>query len=218
MTPIWVTVPAHRPALDHLKALLDQLGDLAQRTVVVTNGDDPIRDDEIFPAVTFEDNAPGVADDPVNISRWWNLGLDWIDDASPEPHHVLVLNADTRITPQGVAQLSYSLERSSAVMVGPHRSPGEYMETRPGPLGLRLRIPGFCFMLDSKAGLRADERFRWWCGDDDLEWRARQSGGTLLVGAVQFAHLGDGTPRGELRKLAEDDLWRFQEKWGVRPW
>lgn len=214
MTEIYVVIPAHRPALDHLRGALETLRHPADMTVVVTNGPDPIREEELPDGIVL---ITDPASD-INISRWWNIGLSWIDSVEPDPYHVLVMNADARIGPDGVAMLSYELSRSPAVMIGPHRSSGSYFETRAEPMGLHLRLPGYCFMLDSTAGLRADERFRWWCGDDDLEWQARQAGGTLLIGPVRFKHLGDGAPKGKLRDIARDDLWRFQDKWSVRPW
>jgi hypothetical protein len=218
-TSVWAVIPAHRPALPHLRELLDLLGDLADRTVVVTNGGlgtEPIRWDELDAHLITDHNPE------VNISRWWNMGLDWIADATSGDHHALVLNADARIGVEGIAKLSTVLDKTRSVMAGPdphlQGSNRIHHETEYGPRGLRWRIPGYCFMLDSSAGLRADEQFRWWAGDDDLEWRARSAGGTALVGGIEVLHLGDGNPHPDLQSVAKADLWRFQEKWGVRPW
>lgn len=224
MTAVWTLIPAHRPALDHLKGALDVMDGYHSRTLIVTNGPEPIQSEELPGVRVLHDPKAGI-----NIYRWWNLGLDHIDDLDPDPHHVLVMNADARITAAGVARLSYYLERSPAVMAGPKRSFRNYLNTTPGPQGLEVRIPGFCFMLDSQARevdpesdeeipLRADERFLWWCGDDDLEWRARRIGGTLLVGGVKFLHLGSGIPRNHFADLARIDVLTFEQKWGVRPW
>lgn len=219
-TNIWVLIPAARQHLALLQECLEVLGNLVDHTLVVSNG--------LHPLTKHEINAR-VIQDPykdINISRWWNLGLDQIEDwetnwenyDSINPHHVLVLNADARINPQGVAKLSYALDQHpEAVMAGPKPDFGTSKETRPQPLGADVRVPGYCFMLTSSHPIRLDEQFRWWCGDDDLEWRARQEGGTLRVGRIDFAHLGDGIPRGHLRDLANQDLLRFEAKWGIRP-
>lgn len=224
MTPanVWVVIPAHRQALGHLQENLKLLGpELASRTVVVTNGQHPITEHEVDVAQVIQ------AGMDINISRWWNLGLDWIEEQEDgHPHHVLILNADARIKPEGVARLSYALDTNPGyVMAGPKAGVGIERETRPGPLGVHVRVPGWCFMLnmqaiDSDTGgpFRIDERFLYWCGDDDVEWRARAAGGTLRVGRIECAHLGDGVPRGDLARLAREDLARFEEKWRTRPW
>lgn len=211
---IWVLIPAHRPVLGLLQEGLRVLAGLADHTVVVTNGEHPVTEYETYTHV-LHDKTPDV-----NISRWWNMGLRWIEEMEDgDDHHVLIMNADARIGPEGVAALSHALDKNpEAVMAGPMRGKGVYKNTTPGPLGLEVRLPGYCFMLRSSARLRFDERFRWWCGDDDLEWRAREAGGTLLVGPIEYRHLGDGTPRGQLLELAKEDLIRFEEKWRTRPW
>lgn len=219
---IWVVIPAHRAALGHVKENLALLGrDLASRTVIVANGDHPITEFEL-------DEGPHIiqAGKEINISRWWNLGLDHIEEWETNPDgtqysrwHVLVLNADARIKPEGVARLSWALDTNPGyAMAGPKAGVGIEREHRPGPNGLDKRVPGWCFMLTSDVPLRADERYRWWFGDNDLEWRAREAGGTLRVGRIEAAHLGDGVPRGKLLELAREDQIRFEEKWGIRPW
>lgn len=218
LTHVWVLIPAARQHLALVTEALTVLGPDAGHAVIVTNGEHPLTEYETHTHVLQAGRG-------INIGRWWNMGLDWIEAAETSrkgkvtPHHVLVLNADARIGPEGVARLSWALDRdATAAMAGPMRGQGVHRETRGGPLGLDVRLPGYCFMLTSTNPLRADERFRWWCGDDDLEWRARDAGGTLLVGPIEFRHLGDGQPRGELLDLAKEDLIRFEEKWGIRPW
>jgi hypothetical protein len=214
VTNIWVLIPAARAHIAHVNQALEPLSSLRGRTVVVTNGDHPPTKYEIPGVHLVQDRTPGV-----NISRWWNLGLDWVWDRDVDDHHVLVMNADTRIDTAGVARLSWALDHNpQTVMAGPMLSPGLYFEARPGFRGLEQRVPGYCFMLTSKHPLRADEQFEWWSGDDDLEWRARESGGTVRVGPIRYQHLGDGVPRGRLAETATQDLIRFEKKWGVRPW
>lgn len=218
-TNVWVVIPAHRAALGHVKDNLTLLGDLGYRTVIVTNGDHPITEHELPQHIV-------QAGKEINISRWWNLGLDFVWEAETDPrtgetarHHVLILNADARIKAEGVARLSYALDENPGyAMAGPKAGVGIEREHRWGPLGLDMRVPGWCFMLTSDHPMRADQQFRWWCGDDDLEWRARQQGGTLRVGRIEAAHLGDGEPKGHLLELAKDDLVRFEAKWQTRPW
>lgn len=211
-THIWVLIPAHRAAFGHLQVNLALLGSLSDHVVVVTNGQHPLTEHEV-PHHLIQ---AGMG---INISHWWNLGLDFIEEKEAgERHHVLVLNADALIRPEGVARLSYALDTNPGYAIAhPKAGIGVDRVHRPGPYGVQTRMTGWVFMLTSDVPMRADERFRWWCGDDDLEWRAAQEGGVLRVGRIEAAHLGDGEPRGELRTLARDDLVRFEEKWGIRP-
>lgn len=216
---IWVLIPAARQHLTHVLECISVMGMPKHRILIVANGEHPLTEHETKTRVLYDRNRD------INISRWWNLGLDRIEalesdeDDFVAPHHVLVLNADARIGPNGIAKLSFFLDVNPEIhMVGPMRGVGRHKETRPEPLGLEQRIPGYCFMLTSNNRMRADEQFRWWCGDDDLMWRAAESGGTLRVGRLMFGHLGDGMPRGKLMKLANEDLIRFEAKWGIRPW
>jgi len=214
---VWVLIPAHRPALGLLQEAIQVLGET--QILVVTNG--------LHPITEHETNTPVLHDrtEGVNISRWWNLGLDWIEKTETKrngdikPHHVLILNADARIAPEGVAKLSWALDHHPAArMAGPKRGLGIVFEHRPEAVGLEARVPGWCHMIRGDERLRYDEQFRWWFSDDDLEWRCRRDGGTMLVGHIEARHLGDGMPKGELLELAKADRWKFQEKWGSLPW
>lgn len=65
----------------------------------------------------------------------------------------------------------------------------DWHNTEQGPVLKPHRMIGYAFVVDGQANLRADERFRWWYGDDDLEWQARAAGGTVRVGGVTVEHL-----------------------------
>jgi hypothetical protein len=220
LTPIWVVIPANRSYVPHLRECLEVMGSFSDRAVIISNGPHPVTEHETGPVAKIL-HDPG----DINISRWWNRGLDWVEvqESSEhgmlmDEHHVLVLNADARIAPEGIVRLSHELARSQAVMAGPARGNGLYLDERTGPIPIQERAPGYCFMLKGSARLRADERFAWWCGDDDLQYRARYQGGVLHVGPVPFTHLGDGVPKGECLRLAKEDVRKFEELYGTRPW
>lgn len=99
-------------------------------------------------------DVPGVTnvhDHRRNIHAWWNTGL----DACTGP--TLVLNDDLVTTPAALATLLAALDDADLVHV-----PGRSAKA-PTP------ISGWCFGVN---GLRADEAFVWWYGDDDLYRRA----------------------------------------------
>jgi GT2 family glycosyltransferase len=157
-----------------------------------------------------------------NISRWWNIGLEsvallaqnkWLDR-----WNVLVVNDDTVMAPGSVATLTAGLRKyDGAQLAFPGLRSAEGLMRHPNP----IRITGWCFALRGEAGLRADEELAWWAGDNDLDWRARQSGGTVVVPGVDHQHLhpnGYTVARPDLTEQAGKDMARFVEKWGRPAW
>ena len=63
---------------------------------------------------------------------------------------------------------------------------------------------------------------RWWFGDDDMDWRCRQAGGTMRVPYQQVVHHDpDGSTNRDpaLQVQAGLDRATFTEKWGgLAPW
>ena len=97
MKRIWCVIPAARQHRGLLAETIEVTGLPRDHVLVVANGD--------HPPTELETNTPVLRDPSkvINISRWWNLGLDWIEqtetrrDGSIDEHHVLIPNADARI-------------------------------------------------------------------------------------------------------------------------
>jgi len=176
---------------------------------------------------------------PKNIQRWWNRGID------AAAHHasllgasawnVLVLNDDVISCPQLVRMLSGALRRGvlegypadeirgeTPVLAYPDNHVGDRyaLNKAPGPVDLTTRISGWCFMIKGESGLRTDEQFEWWYGDDDLDWTARTQGGALMVPGCAVEHLspGETTSRSaELTARTHIDRQLFERKWAGVP-
>lgn len=213
----WAVVPAHRPALPVLSTCLAALDVPAERVVVVANGPDPIRPDEV-PATVIVDPTPGRA-----IGRWWNLGLDAVAAHAAPAHDVLVLNADAVPGPALAATLSAALREHGHAVAYPDvygilPPGGTWACAEPGPLpDLRRRMTGYAFLLRGELGLRADPRYLWWYGDDDLEWRARAAGGTVMVADATVAHDPAGGDLTGLEDVVAADRAAFVARWGRAP-
>jgi hypothetical protein len=145
------------------------------------------------------------AEDPPNISRMWNLGLDqvhWL--SADEPYDVAVLNDDVVIPEGWFDKVTQRMRTKHASMGSP---------PRPGRPEL---VSGFAFILDGSMGLRADEQFQWWGGEDDLQ---RRAGTVALVPGAEVEHRRpNSTTVGVLAQIAGDDRDRFIQKWGVAAW
>ena len=210
--PTYAVVPTEgRPCLhDCVAALWDQV-DLT--VLVCTNGYDGLN--TATPVAQVHDTEP-----VPNISRWWNRGLNAIAGLAQNKQldrwNVLVVNDDTIMAPGSVEVLTAGLRRHDGAQLA---FPGsvEKLLTQPGP----DRITGWCFALRGEGGLRMDEELVWWASDNDLDWQARQRGGTVSVPGVDHQHLypnGYTVARPDLTEQAGKDMARFVEKWGRPAW
>lgn len=158
-----------------------------------------------------------VAHDPGpsrNISRWWNLGLDAIEDLDWGRWNVLVVNDDVVMGPGSVAVLASTLRAVEAALA--------FSGSKKRTLSRddSERITGWCFMLRGESGLRADERMEWWYGDNDLDWRARREGGSVTVPGVGHVHRDPNGYTNRVPDLAVQtvrDREVFRAKWGRLP-
>ncbi|MFI6096215.1 glycosyltransferase family 2 protein [Lentzea sp. NPDC051213] len=217
MTLAFAVIPTHdRPA--ELRQTIATLGLPPHRVLVIDNASSPPVAE--VPAVIVRDE-----EQPPNLSRLWNIGLDWArEQAAGEPYAVALLNDDLVLPPGFMAAMVAAMERTGAVIAYPDQfGLGEdWHNTVQGPIVPRQnRLSGYAFVLNGQAALRADERFRWWYGDDDLEWRAQALGGTVLVGGVTVEHLrpnASTTGNPVLHEQSKVDEQAFIAKWGRPAW
>lgn len=169
--------------------------------------------------------------DPPNISRLWNLGIVLAERAAreaaaredPVEWDVAVLNSDVVIPPGWIDTLSTAMRSTTAVLAYPDQHGGQQqiLHTRAEPIDLRQRITGYAYMLRGETGQRLDESMAWWFSDDDLDWRARITGGALLVPGIPVEHRAPNVSTHERPELLEQtgrDRETFARKWGRTPW
>ena len=185
---------------------------------------------------------------PPNLSRLWNLGLNWAEELHLaayeaeydrgnlprgddmltlhewEPWAVTVLNDDVVLPSRFFSRMGDELLDHEVDIAFPcsDGSTRCHVNKAKGAVGTQLRMTGFCFTVRGSSGLRADERMRWWCGDDDLKQQALQCGrGTVRVpfsvGAIVHKY-PDQSTTGVLREQTNLDMATFVKKWGFRPW
>lgn len=195
--PTYVVVPS--AGRDCLAGCMMSLLPQADRLFLVKNGpkyDVPLYD----PKVVALDRHHG----PMNISWWWNAGIDRAKLAAwpAAEWNVLLVNDDIVAPPNLVQSLSDAMRSSKAALACPQLpGRGEW-------------IMGWCFMLRGEAGLRADEQFRWWHGDDDLHQQALQAGGSVRVDGCVPLHLYPGGHDEAMVQVTNADTVRFRFKWG----
>jgi len=196
MSDIWVVVPT--AGRDTLTQAIDSTGIPRNHTVVILTRDD----------ITAPDGCHTILDlEPINIHRWWNKGIEHA--ISNGARYIAVINDDVMMDQEAIPQLVSSMNGYSL------SSPG-YSATVTNPdKGHPMSITGSCFVIDTTFDLRPDEGYRWWYGDNDLDWKARKNFGGLVLVPVNFQHL---TPNHltlnsyMLQELAQMDKDRWSQQ------
>jgi hypothetical protein len=233
----FVVIPTHdRP--NELAALLAAIP-LRVAVLVIDNASDPsITGEAGFKGDQFDQflgrRIRVIRDEeqPPNLSRLWNIGLDWaakLQHPVFNEHYVTILNDDAVIEPGYFDAVEAGFQYTSAAIAFPNR-PGRMLKERGHmlhreqprcPVDFTARLTGWCFTLRGSIGLRADERLRWWCGDNDLEMQAMEHGGTVML---QDTHVGNlyadvsTVTSDALSRQTKLDMATFVKKWGFRPW
>ncbi len=217
MIPTYAVIPTYnRPeiCLDAIASIRDQVDEL----LVIDSGlDQPMPSD---PARYFL--LRWYRPDPFNLSQAWNKGITMARIWSPGTGqwNVAIFNDDVIVPPGWVEACSAAMRRVGAAAVCSDSPTGhEILHTRPGPVDLRTRLKGWAFMLRGEAGIAADERLAWWFGDDDLDWKSRQAGGTLVIPGYPVENrFPNGLMTPQRQEQANRDGETFQSIWTMRPW
>ena len=161
---------------------------------------------------------------PPNISRWWNQGLHTaklvMDQVQDTEYDVAVLNDDVIVPPGWFDAVSNGMRfygGAAGCSGGPYANPIIHHVT--GPVDLSTRLQGYAFILAGEKGIRANEDLRWYFSDDYVDWKAREAGGTVMVGGNHVNHLypnAQMTP--ELHVICGEDAGKFLSIWGRMPW
>ena len=149
-----------------------------------------------------------------NIQRWWSQGIQTAQDAGAT--HVAVVNDDVTVDANTLPRLSQALERTGAAIASPSRPPFKDGLHRGRLLPYEPRLWGSLWVLNLAKDLRPDPRYQWWYGDNDLDIRARQSHGGVVLESVTFQHHHPGEGTGQspvLEALTHQDAVLFESQY-----
>lgn len=164
--------------------------------------------------------------DGVNISRWWNQGLNraaYLADFTKKKQKldsvtwdVAIVNDDC-IVPEGwVAGVAENMRARDAVA---GCSGGHDVVLRAAEaVQLDMRMQGFAFVLKGEHGMRANELFTWYYSDDHIDWESRLAGGMAMMRGFPVEHLypnGQVTP--EIQVQIAEDAANFYASYGRMP-
>jgi glycosyltransferase involved in cell wall biosynthesis len=165
-----------------------------------------------------------IPDQPPNLARLWNHGLDfWEKLLSDRPHDVAIL-CDDAIVPTGWFSAVTQAMRETGTTAGstnPWGTPHEPHVKRLPDRDIGQRMCSWAFVVDNTVGVRADESMHWWWFDTDFDIQCRLNGGTVLVGGWPVPNLEMGhytATKPELGAQAGRDRQTFAAKYGGTPW
>lgn len=223
MIPTFAIIPTHNRVQELKQCVLSLHCQVSHLLIIDNASDRPVHaDEDLIDGKIFHNFVP---DQPPNLSKLWNRGLDWAEQMAevlrvPE-WNVAILNDDAQVSPTWVRTLSDRMREygADAASSTPFTGTGTQFFGPGTTPGVRTRLTGWAFMVRGESGLRADERFQWWCGDDDLSHQARERGGLVHVdGQPTLNRYPNQSTQGVLAEIAGQDMQRFVEKWGQRPW
>lgn len=217
--PTYLVVAAHNKP-QSLQRLIDSAENVDHFIVI---------DNASTPPIEIHDNLSGVTlihdwEQPPNLSRLWNIGLDLAAELTPLAHwNVIVVNDDVSLPVNWVKSMSQALRTSNAAVAFPDqfgRHPAPILNTRAETVSAYDRMCGFAHMSKGELGIRFDESMRWWYSDDDYDWQCRLAGGSLMVPNMAVEHTSPDEATNanpELTRQAGLDREVFLQKWGSPP-
>lgn len=198
---------------------IGSIGHQADTIFVVDNGDEkpmPEAEDTLTPYYLLP-----YPEQPVNLSRLWNLGIRAAaadaERMGVDKWDVAIFNDDCIVPGDWFVRVQAEMRHTTAVACC--TGPLTHFTQQVGAVPLHMRLTGWAFMLRGEAALLADEQFEWWCGDDDIDWTARQRGGMLMIrGGAVTNRFPNGYTTGHRAERIAVDMENFVAKWGQRAW
>lgn len=210
----------------YLPALLEHLADVVSYTMVVDNGEQPSPQlrhwcQHARGRVQLQ-HQPGQ-----NLYATWNAGMDaaMVGGSASSVPVCHVLNDDVVLYGAELRRMAWELATGEYAVLGYDYSaaPGAmdvedvWVEDAHGTYR-RGGVGGFAFAVRADRCARADTRFRWWGGDDDLVYATAQAGGK--VGVLRGCGVAHPEPSYSASRAPRTDDWAERDrelmlaKWG----
>jgi hypothetical protein len=224
MIPIVAIIPT-RFDIPSLPALINNIIEDVKDIYILDNGLDGLRRAELyrFPKVTI------LPCDDKSIYQMWNFGMDTIIKTCGKESYSAVLNDDIFLLPNTLKTMAGFLDSySNLVAVSPDYNRKlvdgfgklelEFCESTFGHGGMA----GFAFMIKNKCGIRVDETFKWWYGDDDLVKQILKTGNRVgkIINLPLEHNQGSSFVyrKSELNQYIVSDRFYFNQKYGENRW
>lgn len=202
---LFMTVPTAGSRQKLLDALIEQCGLPRERIIIVATR----------PGVELPEGVVVIEDfGSPNIQRWWSEGIAEAERRGATA--VAVVNDDIRLTPETLPALERELAETNAAIASPSRSEFRNGLHKRPLVPYEPRLWGSLWVLRLASGLRPDQRYVWWYGDNDLDIRARTKHGGVVLCAVEYEHLhpSEGTAGNpDLVRQTDLDAQTFEQQY-----
>ena len=230
--PRYAVIPTHNRH-EQLASLVKSLEPQCDSIIVIDNASDPALSELWLKSQLVEPKKTSIfvfhdPEQPPNLSRLWNKGIDaaklGCDVFRDQRWDVAILNDDAVVPSNWWDAVSGAMREvnaaaASADPFGELPLGRKHLWLGNAPQSVYTRLAGWAFMLRGEAGLRADERLRWWYADDLLSLQAREGGGLVHVGGVAVSNTGaNSSTVGVLAEQAGRDRQTFVDITGRQPW
>lgn len=197
-----------------------------QHIIILDNDTKPVLSTLWFAAQTgARPTIVRVDERPPNLYAMWNKGFNLVETCAhafgEKEWDVVVLNDDTELPDGWLGYVCNALEghdragKPAVSCTYPYGNVGEPLLKTRHDGNFNTRMCPWAFVVRGELGLRADENFRWWYGDDDFYRQALNAGGVVLLPGKTTKNLcANSTTVGELAEQAGRDGLTFQAKWG----
>jgi hypothetical protein len=167
-----------------------------------------------------------VPDQPPNLARFWNMGLDfmryWYGKQGWE--YDVALLCDDAIVPEGWFAAVTEAMRETGTTAGssnPWGRPHQPILKYEMDGDISNRMCSWAFIIDGSRPIRADESMHWWWFDTDFDISCRRDRGTVLISAWPVPNQQPNyytNTKPELGERAGKDREVFVAKHGRAPW
>jgi len=151
-------------------------------------------------AIAYSDGLC-LYDDGLNISKWWNMGLEEIAGKENGDYLVAILNDDAILPSNWFDKMEKSISLGVSGASSPRSARGN-------------KIAGYAFALSGKDNIRADENAVWWYTDDIIQRRCEMTNGFSLVYGLQVGNTYGNSSVERFQKQIDKDRLYYNEFYG----
>jgi hypothetical protein len=228
--PTWAVVPSRGHIMTGFLELARSLRGQADGICLIDNNDKRV-------GVELEEEAaragfPGahllhlhMPGQPPHLYRMYNAGMDAVSQVvhSDRQWNVLLLNDDVVCPPGWAVSLERALRsgQPGSLAYTDRLGRAELLRMTAPPANFMETATLWAAMVKGEEGLRYDEQFRWWYGDNDFDLRCRlDADGTIAVPGPMPDHRLAGNATSESVELStianQHDAPAFNAKWSAR--